>query len=107
MYLICCQLSNTKMPPETGGGTEARMPERKQENTKENPKNNTPDSLTGNQKENQLRIDNYDYLSNAASAMDYTGLIPSLPQSEEELESYNDICQLHPEVPGKEKEKTT
>ena len=77
------------------------MSERKQENT------NTLDSLTGNQKENQLRIDNYDYLSNAASAMDYTGLIPSLPQSREELESYNDICQLHPEVPGKEKEKPT
>lgn len=38
-------------------------------------------------------IDDYDYLSNAASATDCTGLIPSLPQSEEELESYNDIAQ--------------
>lgn len=102
-------LSNIKYKhaAKNGGGTEALMSERKQENTKENPKNNTPDSLTGNQKENQLRIDNFDYLSNAASAMDYTGLIPSLPQSREELESYNDICQLHPEVPGKEKEKPT
>lgn len=107
MYLICCQLSNTKMPPETGGGTEARMPERKQENAKENQEKKPTDSLTGNQNENQRRIDNYDYLSNAASAMDYTGLIPSLPQSEEELESYNDICQLHPEVPGKEKKNPT
>ena len=26
-------------------------------------------------------IDDYDYLANAASAMDFTGLIPSLPRT--------------------------
>ena len=37
--------------------------------------------------------DNFDYLANAASATDCTGLIPSLPQTEDELDSYNDIVQ--------------
>lgn len=37
--------------------------------------------------------DNFDYLSNAASTTDCTGLIPSLPQNEDELEAYNDIVQ--------------
>lgn len=54
---------------------------------------------------NQKTIDDFDYLANAASAMDYTGLIPSLPQNRAELESYNDICRIHPEVP-EEEEKT-
>ena len=44
-------------------------------------------------KTNKELIDDYDYLTNAASTMDCTGLIPSLPQSEEELDSYNDIVQ--------------
>ncbi len=47
-------------------------------------------------KTNRELIDDYDYLTNAASAMDCTGLIPSLPQSEEELDSYNDIVQYIP-----------
>ncbi len=38
-------------------------------------------------------IDDFDYLANAASRTDCTGLIPSLPQNEAELESYNDIVQ--------------
>ena len=37
--------------------------------------------------------DNFDYLANAASATDCTGLIPSLPRTEDELDSYNDIVQ--------------
>ena len=41
-------------------------------------------------------MDDYDYLKNAASAMDCTGLIPSLPQTEEELKAYNDIVQYMP-----------
>lgn len=49
------------------------------------------------EKTNQEIIDSYDYLANAASAMDCTGLIPSAPQSEEELESYQDIYQF--EIP--------
>lgn len=44
-------------------------------------------------KTNKKTIDDFNYLANAASAMDCTGLIPSLPQTEEELESYNDIVQ--------------
>lgn len=57
-----------------------------------------------NNKENEKIIDDYDYLSNAASAMDCTGLIPSLPQSNEELEAYNDLYQYQPPVI---KEKST
>lgn len=59
-------------------------------------------------KKNQKIIDNFDYLSNAASTNDCTGLIPSLPTSEAELESYNDVYQYRPpEIPRnvvKEKE---
>ena len=44
-------------------------------------------------KKNQELIDHYDYLKNTASSTDCTGLIPSLPESEEELEAYNDIYQ--------------
>ncbi|HJA80289.1 MAG TPA: hypothetical protein H9776_00710 [Candidatus Mediterraneibacter intestinipullorum] len=46
-------------------------------------------------------IDDFDYLSNAASTMDCTGLIPSLPQSEDELESYNDVIQYMPPAAAK------
>lgn len=51
-----------------------------------------------NNKENEKIIDNYDYLSNAASSTDCTGLIPSLPVSEAELEAYNDVYQYQPPV---------
>lgn len=51
-----------------------------------------------NNKENEKIIDDYDYLSNAASASDCTGLIPSLPTSEAELEAYNDLYQYQPPV---------
>ena len=36
-------------------------------------------------KENKKIIDDYDYLANAASSGDCTGLIPSLPTSDTEL----------------------
>lgn len=49
-------------------------------------------------KENKKIIDDYDYLSNAASSQDYTGLIPFLPVSEAELESYNDVYRIYPPV---------
>ena len=49
-------------------------------------------------KKSRELIDDYDYLANAASAMDFTGLIPSLPQNDAEIESYNDICQFLPPV---------
>lgn len=51
-----------------------------------------------NPKENEKMIDDYDYLSNAASARDCTGLIPFLPTSDAELESYNDVYQFQPPV---------
>lgn len=46
--------------------------------------------------ENQKRIDAYDYLSNAASSQDCTGLIPSQPASDEELEAYEDLYHFLP-----------
>ena len=45
---------------------------------------------------NQKTIDSFDYLQNAASVNDCTGLIPSLPASEEELESYLDVYEYLP-----------
>ena len=39
---------------------------------------------------NQELIDSYDYLSGAASSQDCTGLIPSAPLSEAELDSYEE-----------------
>jgi hypothetical protein len=58
-----------------------------------------------NKKENEKIIDDYDYLSNAASSNDCTGLIPSLPQSDAEIEAYNDLYQYQPPV-IKEKSST-
>ena len=49
-------------------------------------------------KENEKLIDDFDYLSNAASARECTGLIPFLPTSEAELESSNDVYQYRPPV---------
>ena len=51
-------------------------------------------------KNNQKIIDNFDYLSNAASSMDCTGLIPSLPRNSEELESYDDVYRYLPGPPA-------
>ena len=45
------------------------------------------------EKDQTKLTDNFDYLSNAASTTDCTGLIPSLPQNKDELDSYNDIVQ--------------
>lgn len=42
-------------------------------------------------KTNEEIIDSYDYLANAVSSMDCTGLIPSGPVSEEDLESYQEL----------------
>ncbi len=51
--------------------------------------------------ENQRIIDSYDYLSNAASSQDCTGLIPSAPVSDSELESYEAIYKFQPpEIPS-------
>lgn len=48
------------------------------------------------EKNNQKKIDSYDYLTNAASTQDCTGLIPSAPESKDELKSYEDIYHYQP-----------
>ena len=47
-------------------------------------------------KTNKKTIDDFNYLANAASAMDCTGLIPSLPETQEELDSYEDLYHYLP-----------
>lgn len=47
-------------------------------------------------KTNEEIIDSYDYLSNAASAQDMTGLIPSEPVQKEELEAYEELYHFLP-----------
>ena len=56
-------------------------------------------------KTNRQLIDDYDYLSNAASAMDCTGLIPSLPVSQDELDSYEELYHYLPR-PARSKSET-
>lgn len=51
---------------------------------------------TNTKKTNQEIIDSYDYLSNAASSQDCTGLIPSEPISAGELEAYEDLYHFLP-----------
>lgn len=48
------------------------------------------------EKSNREIIDSYDYLSNAASSQDCTGLIPSEPESAAELQSYEDLYHFLP-----------
>ncbi len=43
--------------------------------------------MTNPSKDNEKIINDYDYLGNACSSTDCTGLIPSAPQSEAELDS--------------------
>lgn len=47
--------------------------------------------------QNQDIIDSYNYLGKAASAMDCTGLIPSLPHTRAELESYEALYSYRPD----------
>ncbi len=54
---------------------------------------------------NEEIIDSYDYLANAASTTDCTGLIPANPTSKAERESYEDVyLYTPPEIPDPEKE---
>lgn len=43
------------------------------------------------EKKNEEIIDRYDYLANAASTQDCTGLVPANPLSQDEMEAYEDI----------------
>ena len=49
---------------------------------------------------NQEVIDSYDFMSNAASTQDCTGLIPAGPVDEEELESYEAVYHYQPPKVG-------
>ena len=60
-------------------------------------------SKTEMERSNQEIIDSYDYLGNAASTTDCTGLIPSEPVSKAELESYQDLYQFEPPYLGSDK----
>lgn len=55
-------------------------------------------------KKNKEIIAGYDYLGNSASTQDCTGLIPSLPQDESELKSYEDIYHYRPNAAPVEKQ---
>ncbi len=57
---------------------------------------NTEKKKSKKEKNNQEIIDSYDYLSNAASTQDCTGLIPSAPESEAELEAYEELYHFLP-----------
>ena len=52
--------------------------------------------MTTEEIENQKRIDACDYLTNAVSTQDCTGLIPSAPVSDAELESYEEVYHYQP-----------
>ena len=52
---------------------------------------------------NQEIIDSYDFMSNAASTHDCTGLIPAGPVDEEELESYEAVYHYQPPEISKRK----
>lgn len=47
-------------------------------------------------KNNEDLSDSYDYLTNAASSQDCTGLIASAPESCEELEAYEELYHFLP-----------
>lgn len=49
---------------------------------------------------NQELIDSYDYLASAASSQDCTGLIPSAPLTDAELDSYEELYPFLPPVPN-------
>ena len=58
------------------------------------------------EKTNEEIIDSYDYLSNAAAAQDCTGLIPSAPLNEAELESYDALYKYQPpKIPAAKDQK--
>lgn len=47
-------------------------------------------------KENETIIDCYDYMANAATSQDCTGLIPCNPIPGDHMESYEDIYHYEP-----------
>ena len=57
--------------------------------------------------ENEKIINDYDYLGNACSSTDCTGLIPSAPQSEAELDSYESVYHFEPPTINTSKKDNT
>ena len=57
-------------------------------------------AINNSQSENQKIIDSYDFMSNAASSQDCTGLIPAGPVDEEELKSYEAVYHYQPPKVG-------
>ena len=47
-----------------------------------------------------VSLDGYDHFGNTCSAMDCTGLIPALPNSEAELEAYEEMYQFCAQKPA-------
>lgn len=47
-------------------------------------------------KQDTVATNTYDYLGKSASATDCTGLIPSAPQNDYELESYENVYPFRP-----------
>lgn len=57
-------------------------------------------------KTNKEIIDSYDYLANAASTTDCTGLMPTPAYTEDERESYQEIYRFNqPVIPSKSPKK--
>lgn len=56
-------------------------------------------------KDRDYAKDDYDIDIQACSPMDCTGLIPSLPQSAAELESYEDLYPFEPPVLDEKEDK--
>ena len=52
--------------------------------------------ISSRKKSNQKIIDSYDYLSNAASALYFTVLIPVGPTIRADLESYEEVYHYRP-----------
>lgn len=79
------------------GENETRQKESKLKESRLKGRNNKPQfGQAEASAENQRIIDSYDYLTNAASTQDCTGLIPSAPQNDEELESYDALYKYQP-----------
>lgn len=55
----------------------------------------------GKKKKNEKLIDEYDFLGNAATAGDCTGLIPEGKVTEEDLETYREIYRFGAAIDGK------
>lgn len=61
-----------------------------------NEKPNNPASVDTKEVYKDTTIEDYDYLTNSATPTDCTGLIYPAPQSDSEVESYQEVYQFLP-----------